>query len=98
VLVRLADHDRACISEARDERRVPFGGLRRDRGAASRGRVPPDVEQVLHRDRDPGERALPFELGVGSSLIGEHLRERVRPPLPRVDALERGVDGSRGPH
>ena len=95
-----AQHDRAGRAQPRDDRGVAAG--RRfvgERRRGSRGDFAGDIEQVLHRNRQPGERRGDHaglseriaRVGLGPRAIGVAGQER-----PRAFALGR-LDGRKRP-
>ena len=73
-MLPLADHDRARPTEPRDGGGVGLGDIGESR-ARRRGRQPRDVDVVLDRDRDPGQRQAlaggqppPDGFGLGERL------------------------------
>ena len=102
---RLAQEDRPCLLERRDDRRVAVGNVPCAQGRATLGRPAGDIDDVLDTDRDAVQRAEPFvfllelfqTLSLAPSAVG--IDEDPSPDFPfeLVDPLQAVLDQIDGP-
>ena len=97
--VRLAEHDGAGRAQPRHARRVARGPRVRKRARARRRRHAGDVDDVLHADRHPvqrAERGAGAHGGIGGARRGARARvvdvdPRLHGGIDGADAVEAGV-------